>query len=56
MVPGRDGAADPGQALRLGELLGWGEESVRLFRECGHAVPTEMGRAWREDLLDFLAD
>ena len=55
-VGGDDRMVPPGQALRLGELLGWGEESVRLFRECGHAVPTEMGRAWREDLLDFLAD
>ncbi|GMH94821.1 hypothetical protein TrVE_jg9948 [Triparma verrucosa] len=34
------------------ELRPFGQTKV--FEGCGHAVPMEMGKAWRDDLLEFL--
>ena len=40
------------EANHLAILLGWND--ITVFNDCGHAVPTEQARHWRNDLLEFL--
>eukprot|EP00566_Odontella_aurita_P019693 CAMPEP_0113532812 /NCGR_PEP_ID=MMETSP0015_2-20120614/4263_1 /TAXON_ID=2838 /ORGANISM="Odontella" /LENGTH=298 /DNA_ID=CAMNT_0000431807 /DNA_START=330 /DNA_END=1226 /DNA_ORIENTATION=+ /assembly_acc=CAM_ASM_000160 len=44
-------------ALRLEEELGWNEGScaLEIVQRCGHAVPTESGRWWRNDVTKFIS-
>ena len=69
LVGSQDKMASPMQAMRLAELLGFAKrdytdgtqeyESLnghfRVIDGCGHAVPMEALRLWREDVLEFLA-
>ena len=48
------------QALELARVLQSDDGNTnmkdiyRVIDGCGHAVPMEAGRLWREDVLDFL--
>lgn len=69
VVGSQDKMASPMQAMRLAKLLGSVQsdctdgteeyESLkgqfRVIDGCGHAVPMEALRLWREDVLEFLA-
>ena len=56
-VGAQDKMAHPSQAQRLAKILQTNEdESYKVFEGCGHAVPMEAMRLWREDVLEFLDD
>jgi len=60
VVGSNDKMASPDQVLRLAQLLGRHEESkeethyYRVVENCGHAVPFEAMRLWREDVIKYL--
>ncbi len=67
VVGSEDKMSSPEQALHLATLLGLSTESntsdqkkrgivcsFKVMEGCGHAVPMEAMRLWREDLLSFL--
>ena len=53
VVGSKDKMASTHQVQRLDELLG-GNESYRVIENCGHAVPFEAMRLWREDVMKYL--
>eukprot|EP00984_Skeletonema_dohrnii_P011254 scaffold4476_cov120-Skeletonema_dohrnii-CCMP3373.AAC.3 len=61
VVGSNDKMASPDQVLRLAQLLGKQEGSkgethyYRVVEDCGHAVPFEAMRLWREDVIKYLA-
>jgi len=59
VVGSNDKMAPPDQVLRLAQLLGTQDESkqdncCRVVENCGHAVPFEAMRLWREDVIKYL--
>ena len=59
VVGSNDKMASPDQVLRLAQLLGTQDESkqdncCRVVENCGHAVPFEAMRLWREDVIKYL--
>jgi len=61
VVGSKDKMASPDQVLRLAQLLGQQEgsehkedECYRVIENCGHAVPFEAMRLWREDVIKYL--
>ncbi len=61
VVGSNDKMASPDQVLRLVQLLGKEEENkqinscYKVVENCGHAVPFEAMRLWREDVIKYLA-
>ena len=54
-VGSQDKMAHPSQAQRLAKILQPNEDGgYKVFEGCGHAVPMEAMRLWREDVLGFL--
>ena len=69
LVGSQDKMASRAQAMKLAQLLGLLEHqdsnqenqinlgrSLRVVAGCGHAVPMEAQRTWREDVVKFLTD
>jgi hypothetical protein len=64
LVGSKDTIAHPSQALRLAKMLHMSENEVganvinddmyKIVDGCGHSVPMEAMRVWREDVLQFL--
>jgi len=60
VVGSNDKMAPPDQVFRLAQLLGTQDESkgethyYRVVENCGHAVPFEAMRLWREDVIKYL--
>ena len=59
VVGSNDKMASPDQVLRLVQLLGREEENkqddcYKVIKNCGHAVPFEAMRLWREDVIKYL--
>ena len=58
VVGSQDKMATPAQAKKLAKLLQANEvredETFNVIEGCGHAVPMETMRVWREDVLGFL--
>ena len=61
VVGSNDKMASPDQVLRLVQLLGKEEEEnkqddscFKVVENCGHAVPFEAMRLWREDVIKYL--
>ena len=60
VVGSNDKMASPDQVLRLAQLLGTEEENkqdnscYKVVENCGHAVPFEAMRLWREDVIKYL--
>jgi hypothetical protein len=44
------------QVQALEKCLGWDAPSPNIIHGCGHAVPMEAPRLWRQNVLDFLDD
>lgn len=66
LVGSKDTIAHPSQALRLAEMLNVSNDEAgannvinddiyKVVDGCGHAVPMEAMRVWREDVLEFLS-
>ncbi len=65
LVGSKDTIVHPSQALRLAEMLNVGNDQAganvindnayKVVDGCGHAVPMEAMRVWREDVLEFLS-
>lgn len=61
VVGSNDKMASPDQVLRLAQLLGKEDESeqgsccYKVIQNCGHAVPFEAMRLWREDVIEYLS-
>lgn len=58
IVGSQDKMAHPDEALQLAEILQAGEATgsctYKVMEGCGHAIPMEAMRLWREDVLQFL--
>lgn len=64
LVGSKDTIAHPSQAIRLAEMLHMSDDQVdaninnddtyKVVDGCGHSVPMEAMRVWREDVLQFL--
>lgn len=53
VVGSKDKMASTHQVQRLDQLLG-GNDSYRVIENCGHAIPFEAMRLWREDVIKYL--
>lgn len=52
VVGSKDKVASPDQVLRL--ALGQEQDNYKVIENCGHAVPFEAMRLWREDVIKYL--